>query len=492
MNEARLSAAVKEDLVRVVGPERVSEEAARLSAYAGDATLSPRAQPALVVYPSNKDEVKGIVHAARDALLPLTPVSSGAPHAKGLAAVPGGVIVDFSRMNRIVKIDATHRYAWIEPGVSFGDLIPALKREGLRISAPLLPRANKSVAASRLEREPTLIPKYQYDYVDPLLTLEVVYGTGEDFRTGSACGPGPLESLKADKVNPWGPGSIDYFRLVSGAQGTMGFITWVITKAEVLPEAEKLFFLPASGAGVIVDCMNELLLHRVGDEVLALNAPDLAAVLARTVEEVDGLRAALPAWTLIVRVAGYRRRPAERIAIQERALLAIAARHGLTPALDLPGSGGREAAFAAMLGGVWSGSASWRGRAKGASRDIFFLAPMSKVAHLVDLMRDIATEAGYPLDSIGAYLQAMVQGRGCHCEFNLAYDFCDARETAAAGALFLEASRRLMRAGAFFSRPYGVWADMVYSGYPDGVAALKTLKRIFDPNHILNPGKLCF
>ena len=107
---------------------------------------------------------------------------------------------------------------------------------------PLLPRPSKSVAASMLEREPVLIPKYHYDYTDPLLTLEVVYGTGDDFRTGSASGPGPLEQLKADKVNPWGPGSVDYMRFVTSAQGTMGFVTWVIAKTEspaVAPESSS-------------------------------------------------------------------------------------------------------------------------------------------------------------------------------------------------------------------------------------------------------------
>jgi FAD/FMN-containing dehydrogenase len=66
------------------------------------------------------------------------------------------------------------------------------------------------------------------------------------------------------------------------------------------------------------------------------------------------------------------------------------------------------------------------------------------------------------------------------------------KEMAVVQKLFMDASETLMKNGAFFSRPYGSWADMVYSRYPDGVTALKKLKDIFDPNHILNPGKLCF
>ena len=187
-------------------------------------------------------QVQELVRLAGRRKIPLVPVSSGPPHARA-AAVPGAVAVDFSRMKRLIKIDEVSRYAWIEPGVTFGELIPELHRRGLRLNMPLLPRANKSVAASLLEREPVLIPKYHYDYVDPLLTLETVYGTGEDFRTGSASGPGPLDELKADKVNPWGPGAFDYMRFLTGAQGTMGFVTWVITKTEILPKLQKLYFV---------------------------------------------------------------------------------------------------------------------------------------------------------------------------------------------------------------------------------------------------------
>jgi FAD/FMN-containing dehydrogenase len=116
---------------------------------------------------------------------------------------------------------------------------------------------------------------------------------------------------------------------------------------------------------------------------------------------------------------------------------------------------------------------------------------MSKVAGLTMLMAQIIAEQDYPADHMGTYLQPMVQGRGCHCEFTFFPQNGAATETARIEKLILDASQRLMQAGAFFSRPYGPWADMVYDACPEGVAALKQLKDIFDPNHILNPGKLC-
>ena len=54
----------------------------------------------------------------------------------------------------------------------------SLAKNDFRLSTPLLPRANKSVVASLLERQPTLVPKYQWTLPEPLRCLEVVWGNG--------------------------------------------------------------------------------------------------------------------------------------------------------------------------------------------------------------------------------------------------------------------------------------------------------------------------
>ena len=58
--------------------------------------------------------------------------------------------------------------------------------------------------------------------------------------------------------------------------------------------------------------------------------------------------------------------------------------------------------------------------------------------------------------------------------------------------LYLKASEELQRQGAFFSRPYGIWADMAFRQDPQMAAALNKIKGIFDPNNVMNPGKLGF
>ncbi len=141
--------------------------------------------------------------------------------------------------------------------------------------------------------------------------------TGDDFRTGSASGPGPLERLKADKVNPWGPGSVDYMRFLTGAQGTMGFVTWAVVKTEILPALRKLFFIGAEDLKPLTGLAGRLLAKRVPDECLILNSVNLAAILSGDEAEHALLKTSLPRWTLLA-ACPLRPYPEERVRIQEK------------------------------------------------------------------------------------------------------------------------------------------------------------------------------
>ena len=467
----------RDSLIGVIKPDNIVEDTTILESYTRDISLDTGRLPTLLIYPESKEEVQKLVQLANETRMPLIPVSSGPPRFHGDTLLNlTGVIVDFSRMKRILRIDPVSRFTMIEPGVTYSELIPELRKQGLKLSMPLLPRASKSVVTSRLEREPALIPKYQYDYIDPLLTLEVVYGTGDDFRTGSASGPGTLETLKADKVNPWGPSAVDFFRFVSGAQGTMGLVTWAITKVEVLPSLQKLYFIPADDAKYPAELMKRLLRRRVGDECLALNNVNLATMLTeRWPDDYEELKSNLPSWTLMVCLAGYSRRPEERVILQEKYLMDICGDLGLVPQETLPGAEGMEIRVLELLSNPWDREPYWKLRYKDACYDVFFLTTLSRVPEFVNLMRKITAANHYTGDNIGAYIQPVVQGRGCHVEFSIPCNTADPAEVASVKTLFIDASQTLIKNGAFFSRPYGQWADMVYQENTKEVEALRKL-----------------
>ena len=254
----------KERLVTIVGPDKVINEPQVLQAYSQDMSFVNPVRPACVVTPNKADEVQKIIQLANDTRTPLVPVSSGPPHFRGdtVPGIGGAVIVDLSQMKKVVFVDRARRVAMVEPGVTFSELIPAVNKEGLRLNMPLLPRKSKSVAGSILEREPVIMPKYQWDISDPLACAGLFFGTGDEFRTGQAAGPGTLEqqwAVGGVQKAPYGPGTGSWHRIIQGAQGTMGIVTWVSMRCEILPSLEEPFVVGSSNldslprADILVD-----------------------------------------------------------------------------------------------------------------------------------------------------------------------------------------------------------------------------------------------
>jgi FAD/FMN-containing dehydrogenase len=484
----------EKELEKIVGAKGVLESEDILEEYAKDQSFAARVRPRCVVRPRTADEVQALIKWANGTATTLVPVSSGGPHYRGdtVPSTGGAVIVDLSGMKKMVRIDRRNRVAMIEPGVTFGELIPKLAEAGIRLNLPLLPRANKSVIGSMLEREPVIMPLYQWDALDPLVCIEVIFGTGELFRTGSAAGPGTLEqqwAAKQAQVNPMGPGQTDFERVVQGAQGTMGIVTWSTVKCELVPELQKPFLAGSEKLEKLSDLVYKLMWLKVGDECLLLNNTTLAAMLARDAKEYGRLKGSLPSWLLFFCLAGGEYFPEERVAIHEKEMAGAAKMLGLAPESALAGVSAYE--VLRMLGQP-AAEPYWKLRSKGAFQDIFFLSTLDRVPGFVDVMNKVAGQYGYPSSDIGVYVQPMVQGSACHCEFNLFYDPEDKKEAARIQELYVRAAEALMNAGAFFSRPYGPLTDTIYRRDGETAAALKKVKGIFDPKNIMNSGKLCF
>jgi hypothetical protein len=483
------------NLLDMIGKGKVTNKRKVLDSYSHDNSFTRPMQPRLVVRPRNATDVQKIVMWANQTRTPLVPVSSGEPHFRGdtVPSVPEAVIVDLRGMDKIVRINRRNRMVIIEPGVTYGQLQPALAKEGLVLSTPLLPRQSKSVVASLLEREPTLIPKYNYTLPEPLRCLEVVWGNGEMLRTGEAGGYYPtLEDqweMGLAQVFSGGPGQVDYYRLVSGAQGSMGIVTWASVKCEILPKIHKFFLIPADNLKDLIECAYRLLRVRLGDEFLILNGANLAAILSKDADGVHALKNKLPPWVIVMGIAGRDLFPEEKVDFQEKDARDIVQQFGLELLPAVSGITGGQV-LSVILNP--SNVTCWKLTYKGACQDIFFMTTLDKVPEFISTVFTAANALRYPVSDIGIYLQPQHQGTSCHCEFNLSYDSGNRIETGRVKELLETSSEALIRQGAYFSRPYGIWADMVYNRDARNREVIKTIKGIFDPGNILNPGKLCF
>jgi FAD/FMN-containing dehydrogenase len=485
---------IKEDLIKIVGAENVIDTPEIVETYSRDQSFVCPMKPWFVIKPKNVDEVQNIVKWANQTGTPLVPVSSGPPrfHGDTIPSMPGAVIVDLGRMKKIIRIDRRNRMALIEPGVTYSQLQPELAKEGLRLTMPLLPRSNKSVVASLLEREPTVVPKYNWHIPEPLRCLEVVFGSGDIVRTGEAGEHGPLEEQwKIGWVQTLqsGPRQTDFYRLVQAAQGSMGIVTWASVKCEILPQLHKFFFVQAEKLNHLLDLAYRLLRIRYADEFLFLNNMNLASILEKGADRISALREELPQWVLILGVAGRDLLPRERVEFQEKDITDMAQQSGLQLVSKIPGARDGEVREALLNS---CEEPYWKLRYKGGCQDIFFLTTLDNTLAFVSTMFSLSQAMDYPPSEIGIYIQPVHQGVACHCEFSLPYDPSNQREVTRIQELIAEGSKALVNQGAFFSRPYGMWADMVYNRDLQTTITLRKVKGIFDPKNVMNPGKLCF
>jgi FAD/FMN-containing dehydrogenase len=485
----------KTKLSSIVGARNVIDEQSVLDKYASDMSFVNKMTPDYIVKPKNLDDVKKLVQLARETSTPLVPISSGPPHFKGdtVPSAGGAIVVDLSGMKKIIRVDRLNRVAMFEPGVTFGELIPACTKEKLRLNMPLVPRATKSVTASMLEREPVLIPKYHWDIADPMNDVEIVFGTGDMFRTGAAAGPGSLEeqwSAGGAQVEAAGPSSASWYRLIQGSQGTMGIVTWSSERCELLPSLEDPYVVGSSDLNRLMEMVHWLVRLRIPNECFILNNTNLAAIMAeKWPADYKEIKESLPTWILFYNLAGFDYLPEERISTFIDDVKEIAQRAGV----ESSRSAGTVSAFD-LLKAVQSpsGEPYWKLRNKGSCQEIMCVSNFQSVEKIADAMAGEADKAGYPAPEMGIYIQPIVHGCNFHTEFNLFYDPENAREAQRVRKLASGTINSLMAKGAFFSRPYGESTKMIMNKDAASVMALNRVKNIVDPDKIMNPGKLCF
>jgi FAD/FMN-containing dehydrogenase len=470
----------------------LSQDPAAIAAFAvRNPLIDPPVAPSHVVRPADAGELQGVMRVANEGGLNLTLASSTGAHCKGgFAASRDNVLVDLSSWKGIQWINRRNRVCLIEPGVTYGELLQALAPHGMTVPMPLAPRSGKSVAAAVMDREPSTWPNRHWDSGDPVASTEFVFGNGELFRTGAAGGPGTLQAQRAvggAQKSPAGPSQTDFHRVVQGSQGTMGAVTWIAMRAELQPVIERPLLLGAESLSQLAPFVYAVQRPWLGEHAFIIDRTAAAMLLhAHSDEGFAEIGAALPRYLCLQNVAGFERLPRERVDYQTRDIQQIAREHHLD---TCPGFGRVSAKRLLDIASTPSGESDWRHHLRGHCLSIFFLTTLDRAPGLVDVFADLAGSAGLGEASIGCYVQPVVQNHACHVELLVPFDAPRPGEADCMRELGRAAVARLAAAGAFFSRPYGSAAEIVFKQNPVSYDVLKKVKGIFDPNRVLNHGK---
>jgi hypothetical protein len=233
----------------------------------------------------------------------------------------------------------------------------------------------------------------------------------------------------------------------------------------------------------------------IGYELLMLDSINLASILAyEWPDDFHNLKETLAPWTVILILSGAPILPEGRIEYEEETLQEIAKELSYSDLkTSLPGLPGAERKIVDLLRNAWPEDRTyWKWAAKGECQDLFFITTLDKTPAFIEAVGSVAVEHGYSVDDMGCYIQPIESSRACHCEFNFFYDPADPKEVAKITELYTDAARVALNLGAFYSRPYGILADMVYPRATGYTTMLKKTKGVIDPQNIMNPGRLCF
>ena len=175
---------MREELITIVGEENYTDQLVDMVPYSYDASMNFH-RPSAAVWPESTEQVSKIVRFANEHKIPVVPRGAGTSLSGGAVPIQGGIILDLSRMNKILEISIENRYARVQAGVICDDLNRALAKHGFTF--PPDP-ASSSVATigGNVNTNAGGIKGAKYGTTrDYVMGLEVVLPTGDVMRTGA-------------------------------------------------------------------------------------------------------------------------------------------------------------------------------------------------------------------------------------------------------------------------------------------------------------------
>lgn len=451
---------VLDKLRDIVGDENVVVDAEKVEPYAADA-VKEKFPPEAVVFPESTEHVVAILKLANEYLFPVTARGGGVGYTGGAVPVDGGIVVGTDRMNKIININVEDLYAICQPGIRTIELQEAVTEKGLMFAPDPASYKNSFIGGNIAENAGGMrTPKYGVTK-HHVLGLEVVTATGEVIRTGG-------KTVK----NVVG---FDLTGLMCGSEGMLGIITEATLKLLPIPEATATvranFLTMEDACKVLTKFTPEGLLP------MAMEVIDKYCIEAVEGNFAFGFSKDAKA-ILLVAVDGSKEEVAKNARVIERII-------GENAGFDIMRSQSKEEEDK-----LWdvrraiSPSLMKYGTLK-INEDV--VVPRTKVPELVA-----------KIEEIGKRHDTFVANFGHAGDGNIHVNFMCKREDQAsidrARECVAETFQLAVNLGGTISGEHGIgYVKAPYLNYAidePTLEIMKQIKKVFDPNGILNPGKM--
>jgi len=450
-------------LMQIVGKKNVITERDDLESYCGDESPTSKLYyPEAVIKPDSTGDVTKILALANEAMIPVTPRGAGTGVSGGAVPIKGGIALSLERMNHVKEIDGDNFVVVAEPGVRLMDLCQMVEAEGLYY--PLYPGEKSAFIGGNVATNAGGMRAVRYGVTrNFVLGLEAVLAAGQVVRTGGKyvkCSTG-----------------YDLTQLLVGSEGTLAVITEVMLKLSTPPGLREILWVPFTSLRQAIQTVPEIL--KLGVPVIGLEflEKDVIDMIEGYVERKIPF-SEHPAFLLVIlegNSSGEVYDSANKIAGVCTSNGAVdvyipTGEHGKRDLLEA-----REKMFPAI-------------RRYDPIEVVDVVVPRSRIADFVSRVKEIAIRHKIPITAPGhagdgnVHLHLMGKGIARHQWDDEVPIMMD------------EIYRAGVSMGGTISGEHGVgYEKKKYLGIAmDDVKIdlLKKLKKTFDPNLILNPGKI--
>jgi D-lactate dehydrogenase (cytochrome) len=438
--------------------DRLSTSAAVCAQHGKDESYHAPHAPDAVAFAQSTEEVAAIVALCAEHRIPVIAFGTGTSLEGHVAALKGGVCIDLSQMNRVVRVNAEDLDATVEAGVTRKQLNEYLRDTGLFF--PIDPGADASLGGMAATRASGTNAVRYGTMRENVLALTVVLSDGKVIRT-------------AQRARKSAAG-YDLTRLFVGSEGTLGVITEVTVRLYGIPEAISA---ASCAFPTIADAVDTVILTiQSGVPVARIELLDEAQINAiNKYSKLDHQVAP----TLFFEFHGTEAGVAE----QTELVKAIAAEHGgddfrwaTTPEARSKLWQARHDAYYAAL--------AMRPGSKGWPTDV--CVPISRLAECIaETKRDLAQS------TIPSALAGHVGDGNFHLIFMI--DPEKPEEIAEASRLNDRMVARALAMEGTCTGEHGIGygkMDFLIAEHGEAVAVMRSIKQALDPNDIMNPGKI--